>query len=90
MIDKQKLRQQLEQLHDELHQVTSVSGDVRGSLEKLAADVRELLDRGEIEPTHYEGLGDRLRNELAQLEASYPTVTMRLRDLLTELSYLGI
>lgn len=89
-MDKQKLKAQLEELHGELHKIGSVGQDERRLLEKLAADVRVLLDRGELEPDHYQGLGERLRNAVAELESEHPTTTMRLRDLITQLSYLGV
>jgi hypothetical protein len=90
MADREKLRQQLEQLHAELHQAGSLGPNERELLEKLAADVQSLLDRGEVEDEHYAGLTERLRNGIAELEASHPTATLRLRQLIDELAYLGI
>ena len=90
MGEREELRQQLEALHAELHQVGTLDPTERELLEKLSADVQKLLDQGEIEAEHTAGLTERLRNGLAELEASHPTATLRLRQLIDELAYLGI
>ncbi|MEO6391984.1 MAG: DUF4404 family protein [Pyrinomonadaceae bacterium] len=89
-MDKEKLRQQLEQLHAELQQLDSPDGDERELLEKLSADVRAILARDEIQTDSDTGLTDRVQDTLARFEASHPEVTLRLRQVISELSYLGI
>jgi hypothetical protein len=90
MIDKQKLRQQLEQLRAELQRPDSPEGPDRERLEQLAADVAGILERDEAEEHHAHGLTDGLQDALARLEASHPEATLRLRQLSDELAYLGI
>ena len=89
-MDKQKLRRQLEQLHAELQQVESRDSNEREMLQKLAKDVREILERGEEHTQHYSGLGEQLRESVAQLEASHPRVTMLMRQAIDQLAYMGI
>jgi response regulator RpfG family c-di-GMP phosphodiesterase len=90
-MDKQQLREQLGNLHAELQQVESVDEDERAMLQKLATDVGEILERGDDHPhQHYGRLGERLREAVAQVEASHPRATMLMRQVIDELAYMGI
>jgi hypothetical protein len=44
-----------------------------------ANDIEQLLKQDEIEPHHYRTLSERLSEDLAQLEASHPQVTLLMR-----------
>lgn len=89
-MDKQLLRKQLQDLHAELQQVESLDVNEREMLQNLARDVQETLRR-EGDPTqHYSGLGDQLREVVAQVEASHPRVTLLIRQVIDQLAYLGI
>ena len=90
MIDKQKLTEQLEQLRAELRRPDAPDGPDRDRLEKLAADVSSILERDEGEEHHEHGITDGLQDALARLEASHPEATLRLRQLIDELAYLGV
>ena len=89
-MDKQTLRGQLEELHAELQQVESLDANEREMLQNLARDVQEALRREDDSIQHYSSLGDRLREVIAQVEASHPRATMLMRQVIDELAYLGI
>lgn len=89
-MDKQLLREQLEQLHSELAQVETLDSTEAEMLQHLAEDIREVLEREENQPRHYTGLGDRLKEGVARLEASHPRATEAMRQAIDQLAYLGI
>ncbi len=89
-MDKQRLREQLEQLHAELAHVKNLDGTEAEMLQHLADDIREVLEREENQAQHYSGLGERLKEAVARLEASHPQATDRMRQLIDQLAYLGI
>ncbi len=89
-MDKQQLREQLEQLHAELAQVKTLDRTEAEMLEHLAGDIREVLEREESHARNYSGLGERLKEAVARLEASHPQATDRMRQLIDQLAYLGI
>ena len=89
-MDKQQLRGQLEQLHAELQQVESLDAHERELLLSLARDVHELLERKDDDSERYSGLGGRLSEAVAQLEAAHPRTTMLMRQVIDQLAYLGI
>lgn len=89
-MDKQTLRGQLEELHAELQQVESLDVNEREMLQNLARDVQEALRREDDSTQHYSSLGDRLREVIAQVEASHPQTTLLMRQVIDQLAYLGI
>ena len=90
-MDKQALRVQLEALHTELQQVHSIDAGEREMLQSLARDVQEVLTR-EADRTeqHYSSLGGRLKEAVAKVEASHPRATLLMRQVIDQLSYMGI
>ena len=89
-MDSQKLQTQLEQLHAELLHADSLEPEHREILQTLADDIDQLLKRDEIRPHHYRGLSEKFREQIAQLEASHPQITLLMRQTIDSLSYLGI
>jgi broad specificity phosphatase PhoE len=89
-MDKQQLHEKLRQLHTELDQVEYSDGNQRQILQKVSSDIQDLLARQEEGAEHYRDLGDRLKEAVAQLEASHPEATLRIRQMIDELAYLGI
>ena len=89
-MDKQTLRQQLQQLHAELQHLESLDANERKMLQDLAKDVAELLRREDDRSQHYGSLSERLREAVAQVEASHPRATMLMRQVIDELAYMGI
>jgi len=49
-----------------------------------------LLKREEIKPHHYRGLGEHFSDDVAELEASHPQITLLMRRVIDSLAYLGI
>ena len=89
-MDKQTLRGQLEELHAELQQVESLDANEREMLQNLARDVQGALSREDDSTQHYSSLGDRLREAVAQVEASHSRATLLMRQVIDQLAYLGI
>ncbi len=89
-MDKQKLHRELEQLHAELQQVESPDRNDREMLQKLAGDIRKILEQKETETDNYGSLRERLREAIAQLEASHPRATLLMRQAIDQLAYMGI
>ena len=89
MID-QRLRERLEELRAELGRAESTDGREQKMLRGLEADVEGLLGREADHPRQYDGLGERLREAVAQLEASHPKATLLMRQVIDSLAYMGI
>ena len=89
-MEKQLLRERLEQLDAELKQTESLDDNEREVLRRLARDIQEVLGRGDEHLQKYEGLGERLKEAVAQLEASHPAATLRMRQVIDQLSFMGI
>jgi DNA repair exonuclease SbcCD ATPase subunit len=89
-MNNEQLRAQLEQLHAELRRATSLGPQQREMLQARADDIQELLKREEIKPHHYHSLRERLSEDVAELEASHPQITLLITQLIDSLTYLGI
>jgi len=89
-MDKEALHRELQQLHAELQRIDTADTNDREMLGKLATDIRRILGQKEIEPDHYRSLRERLREAVAQFEASHPNTTMLMRQLIDQLAYMGI
>ena len=89
-MDKQQLHEKLQRLHAELDQLECSDSNQREILQKVASDIKDLLARQEEGAEHYRDLGERLNEAVAQLEASHPEATLRIRQMIDQLAYLGI
>ena len=89
-MERQPLREQLERLDAEIRRAQSLDEQEREALDRLAGDIREALAREGEHTQPYEGLGDRLKDAVAQLESSHPAATMLMRQLIDQLSFMGI
>ena len=90
-MDTQHLYERLQQLHQELQQIESVDENERRALEQLMADIREIQEKEQGHSIQkYSRLGERLRDSVAQLEASHPTVTMTMGQVIDTLAKMGI
>ena len=78
MLD-QRLRERLEELRAELGRAESTDGREQRMLRGLEADVEELLAREADHPRQYDGLGERLREAVAQLDRPLSTSRSRRR-----------
>jgi Domain of unknown function (DUF4404) len=89
-MDKQKLHRDLERLHTELQQVDSADGADREHLQRLAVDIRNLLEQEGSDTSRYRSLGAPLKEAIAKLEASHPRTTILMRQVIDQLAYMGI
>jgi len=89
-MDKQQLHEKLQQLHAELDQLESSSGNQREILQRVASEIQDLLARQGEGTERYRDLGERLKEAVAQLEASHPEATLRIRQMIDQLAYMGI
>lgn len=87
---REELKEQLQQLHDELRQTKAVDPQQRELLRSLEGDIQDLLDRETNQPHHYTKLSDGFNGAVAELEASHPQVTLLMRRAIDSLAYLGI
>jgi len=61
-----------------------------GFLVKVVSDIQDILARPEGHTEHYRGLNERLKDAVAQLEASHPEATLLMRQVIDQLAYMGI
>lgn len=87
-MDKQELHEKVELLHAELDQLECPDSNQREILQKVASDVQDMLARQE--ELHYRDLGERLKEAVAQLEASHPETILRMRQVIDQIAYMGI
>ena len=89
-MNNEQLRAQLEQLHAELKQASTLGPHQREKLQARANEIEQLLKREEIKPHHYRGLREQFSEDVAELEASHPQITLLMRRMIDSLAYLGI
>lgn len=82
-----KLRDLLQQLHDELERTTSVDEKGREMLKALNADIQQFLDPAQENPTTLFG---RLQDAIDHFSVDHPAVTTALSQMLNALSNAGI
>lgn len=83
----QKLRELLEQLHDELARTESMDEKGREMLSRLNADIQQFLDPTRENP---ETLLERLQSAIDHFELAHPAITAALSQMLNTLSNAGI
>ena len=83
----QKLRELLQQLHDELERTKSVDEKGREMLNHLNADIQQFLDPALENPSTLLG---RLQDAIDHFEVEHPTVTAALSHMLNTLSNAGV
>jgi len=90
-MNETKLRELLEQLHDELEHTQNVDEKGRALLSDLDADIRGLLNRSKTDALQVQppmvGL---LEDTINHFEITHPTLTMAVSELLTALNNAGI
>ena len=90
-MDKQQLRDRLEELHKELQQINSVDDDERKILKKMIGDIDKLIETEDTDQHHtYDRLGEGLREGIERFEASHPRATMLMGQLADALAKIGI
>ena len=88
---KDRLREDLELLHQELARSDSVDAESRGLLIDVLHDIEAVLEHSEPETAGAdESLIDRLRETTSHFEKSHPTLTELVGRIADLLSRLGI
>ena len=83
----QKLRELLEQLHEELARTESVDAKGREMLSHLNADIQQFLDPTRENP---ESFLNQLQSAIDHFEVEHPAITTALSHMLNALSNAGI
>ena len=83
----QKLRELLQQLHDELKQIETVDDDGREMLSHLNADIQQFLDPARENP---ESFLERLQSAIDHFQVEHPDITTALSQMLNTLNNAGI
>jgi hypothetical protein len=91
-MERRELQENLERLHDELHDAGAVSPGNRELLAELARDIRRVLDEPEESGStaRHQGLKDRLTESIFELEESHPQLVASVRNVVNYLSAMGI
>lgn len=83
----QKLREILQQLHEELERTKSVDENGREMLSQINADIQQFLDPERENPA---SLRDRLQIAIDHFEVEHPAITTALSQMMNALSNAGI
>jgi hypothetical protein len=83
-----KIRELLQQLHEELERADAVDEKGRALLREVSADINNLLDRSG-EPTD-ESMLKRIQETIDHLEIEHPKLTMALSEMMNILNNAGI
>ena len=90
---KERLREELTHLHEELERASSVDAPSRDLLESLLADIQRLLDdapAGERGEADDDSLTERVGDTVRHLEETHPALAVAVGRIATALSNLGI
>lgn len=86
-----RLKEILTQLQDELERAEPPNEETRARLEDLSGHVRSLLDEGaSASPEAHRSFGERLKEDLANLESDHPALAYTIGQVIETLSGLGI
>jgi len=90
-MDRDRLRENLERLHQELASSESIDAASRGLLVDVLHDIEAVLERDESEAAgEGESLIDRLRETTSRFEETHPALTELVGRIADLLSRLGI
>lgn len=88
--NRKNLQMTLNQLNQALSTTDPVDSEKRDRLKKLVIEVENLLNRQDVRSNEFQPLGERLKNEIAGLEAAHPNVTILVGQAADMLSKMGI
>ena len=90
-MDQPPLDQQLEQLHTELVQANATADQPHPVLTDLLKQTQAVrANQGTVGAEHHVTFRQRLSDALPQLEASHPTLTAAISEVLDTLSRMGL
>jgi len=87
-MDQEHLQKVLEDLHAELRATQPLDPGNRGLLERLAQDIRSVLDSGgqPASAEHYQAMRPRLQNAVRAFEASHPQLSKAIENVVETLA----
>jgi hypothetical protein len=89
-VPKQRLREDLARLQEDLSHSPGLDDEARNLVAEITRDVEALLVRTEGSEDEKEGLVDRLRSAASSFEESHPSLTAAVGRIADALSALGI
>ncbi|MCX6559390.1 MAG: DUF4404 family protein [Candidatus Aminicenantes bacterium] len=90
-MDNDSLNETLVKLRDELRYAPVVDDSARDSLQRLDGDIHRILQStGDVPPAHHVRLRESLQDSVQYFEASHPTITALMNQLLKALGDMGI
>jgi prefoldin subunit 5 len=88
-MNQQRLRATIERLHAEIDRLQEIDDPSKKRLEALVNDISKLDGRDhDADTTRH--LADRLQDEISRLEATHPSLTMALAEIVDILTAAGI
>jgi hypothetical protein len=78
------LKQQLQQLHQQLQQSPALDPDTLGLLEQIAVDIESLGDKDSAD------LSDRIQQQAVEFEQEHPTLSSILHEIVNVLGRIGV
>jgi len=84
------LNKLLQKLHTDLDNTEAVDEKGRELLRALNADIQELLERSENRASDDDSLLERFQESIDHFEATHPTLTSALSNIMTALNNAGI
>jgi len=87
-MDQEHLHHLLEELHAQLRAATPVQGENRDLLQRLAGEIRSVLDRRPAPTTAepYRALRPRLQDAVRAFEASHPRLSQAIENVVETLA----
>lgn len=87
---KQKLRDLISELHDELDRAERVDPEAQAMLRGLGDDIERLAGDEPAAPEHHETARERVDEAVVHFQADHPRLTRVLREIADALGRLGI
>jgi len=88
-MEKQRLRELLEQLHQELEQTNTVDESTVDVLADLREDISRLVQDETCIEDEQEGLTERLNDAVGHFEEDHPKLSMVMQHVLDSLARMG-
>lgn len=87
---EQKLRQLVENLHDELDRTDSVDDESRAMLQELTGDIDQLVAQDEMATEQRADTAQQVQEAAARFESEHPRLATVLSEIVDTLVKLGI
>jgi hypothetical protein len=90
-MSERRLRETLQQLHEELDRTESVGAEERALLKDLMADIQHTLEKPEEGTAErHQSLNERLREAAGDFEEAHPSLTLALRRVVDAFRWMSI